>query len=179
MQEQNYQNHRKLDPVFHIVLLAIIIYLIVQSIINLVGAFSNNNNKAQAVMFFFIAIALAISYIKIRTFPIKAQDRAIRAEENLRYFTLTGKLLDKNLKISQIIALRFAPDHENGRPGRSRSKRKPEQRSNKKSNTKLEARPSSGLILFKSGNIFIIYLSGVMYFIIAIISSSPKGDSAC
>jgi len=41
-----------------------------------------------------------------------AQDRAIRAEENLRYFALTGKLLDSRLTISQIIALRFAPDNE-------------------------------------------------------------------
>jgi hypothetical protein len=46
------------------------------------------------------------------TKALKVQDRTIRAEENLRYFALTGKLLDKNLKISQIIALRFAPDHE-------------------------------------------------------------------
>ena len=112
MNEQNYKNHRKLVPSFHFVLLLIILYLIVQSTINLVEAFVDNNGKSQASMFFFIAIALAISYLKIRSFPIKAQDRAIRAEENLRYFTLTGKLLDKNLTISQIIALRFAPDHE-------------------------------------------------------------------
>jgi hypothetical protein len=112
MQEQNYENHRKLDPVFHIVLLAIIIYLIVQSIINLVDTYLHGGSRQQAIMFLMIVIAISISYIKIRTFPIKAQDRAIRAEENLRYFTLTGKLLDKNLTISQIIALRFAPDHE-------------------------------------------------------------------
>jgi Family of unknown function (DUF6526) len=112
MQEQHYKNHKKLVPSFHIVLLLIILYLLVQSTINLVEAFSNSNGKSQAIMFFLIAIAFAISYVKIRTFPIKAQDRAIRAEENLRYFTLTGKLLDKNLTISQIIALRFAPDHE-------------------------------------------------------------------
>jgi hypothetical protein len=48
----------------------------------------------------------------IRTFSLGAQDRAIRAEENLRYFTLTGKLLDSKLTLRQIIALRFAPDEE-------------------------------------------------------------------
>jgi len=112
MQEQNYENHRKLDPLFHIVLLAIIIYLVVQSIINLVDTFSYGGSRQQAIMFLMIAIAFAISYVKIRTYPLKVQDRTIRAEENLRYFALTGKLLDKNLKISQIIALRFAPDHE-------------------------------------------------------------------
>src|ERR1017187_7525124 len=112
MQEQNYENHRKLDPLFHIVLLAIIIYLIGQSIINLVDTYSHGGSRQQAIMFIMIAIAFAISYVKIRIYPLKVQDRAIRAEENLRYFALTGKLLDKNLKISQIIALRFAPDHE-------------------------------------------------------------------
>jgi hypothetical protein len=112
MQEQNYKNHRKFVPVFHIVLLAIIIYLVVQSIINLIDVYSHGGNRQQAIMFLMIAIAFLICFIKIRSFPLKVQDRAIRAEENLRYFTLTGKLLDKNLNISQIIALRFAPDHE-------------------------------------------------------------------
>ena len=112
MQEQNYKNHRKLDPLFHIILLAIIIYLFVQSVINLVDTYSHGGSRQQAVMFLMIAIAFAISFAKIRTFPLKVQDRAIRAEENLRYYILTGKPLDKKLTISQIIALRFAPDHE-------------------------------------------------------------------
>ncbi len=47
-----------------------------------------------------------------REFPLRAQDRAIRVEENLRHFVLTGKLLDKGLSMSQIIALRFADDEE-------------------------------------------------------------------
>lgn len=47
-----------------------------------------------------------------RNFAIKAQDRAIRAEENLRHFAMTGKLLDSRLTISQIIGLRFASDAE-------------------------------------------------------------------
>ena len=47
-----------------------------------------------------------------RSFPLKAQDRAIRAEENFRYYLLTGKLLPSGLKISQIVALRFASDDE-------------------------------------------------------------------
>ena len=45
-------------------------------------------------------------------FAVGAQDRAIRAEENLRHFALTGKLLDKRLRKSQVIALRFADDDE-------------------------------------------------------------------
>ena len=48
----------------------------------------------------------------MRAFPARVQDRAIRAEENLRHYVLTGKLLDPRLKVSQIIALRFADDEE-------------------------------------------------------------------
>jgi len=47
-----------------------------------------------------------------RMFAVKAQDRGIRAEENLRHFALTGKLLDARLTIRQIIGLRFASDDE-------------------------------------------------------------------
>ena len=42
----------------------------------------------------------------------KAQDRAIRAEEQLRHYVLTGKLLDRRLTMRQIVALRFASDAE-------------------------------------------------------------------
>lgn len=39
-----------------------------------------------------------------RGFALKAQDRAIRAEENFRHFILSGKPFDKNLRMGQIIA---------------------------------------------------------------------------
>jgi hypothetical protein len=63
-------------------------------------------------MFVLMAIALSIISVLLRTFPLMAQDRAIKAEENLRHFALTGKLLDGRLTLSQIIALRFASDNE-------------------------------------------------------------------
>ena len=47
-----------------------------------------------------------------RTFALKAQDRGVRAEENLRHFVMTGKLMDPRLTIQQIVALRFASDEE-------------------------------------------------------------------
>ena len=47
-----------------------------------------------------------------RLFPLKAQDRAIRAEEQLRHYVMTGKLLDARLTVRQIVALRFASDGE-------------------------------------------------------------------
>lgn len=47
-----------------------------------------------------------------RSFALMAQDRAIRAEENLRHLSLTGKMLPVGLSMRQIIALRFAEDTE-------------------------------------------------------------------
>jgi hypothetical protein len=59
-----------------------------------------------------LCLALFILSFLARIFAMKAQDRAIRAEENLRHFVLTGKLLDPRLSVRQIIGLRFAPDEE-------------------------------------------------------------------
>jgi hypothetical protein len=53
-----------------------------------------------------------VLYWYTRRFALKAQDRAIRAEENIRHFILTGKPLDTGLRLRQIIALRFASDEE-------------------------------------------------------------------
>jgi hypothetical protein len=51
-------------------------------------------------------------YAYVRLFPLRAQDRAIRAEENFRYYLVTGKPLPPGLRMGQIIALRFASDEE-------------------------------------------------------------------
>jgi hypothetical protein len=59
-----------------------------------------------------IAVVLLLIWWYARVFGLKAQDRAIRAEENFRYYLLTGKQLDSRLRMSQIVALRFAPDDE-------------------------------------------------------------------
>ena len=66
----------------------------------------------MAALLTLAAFIFAVLWIYIRTFPLKAQDRAIRAEENLRHYVLTGKLFPAELKLPQIIGLRFAPDSE-------------------------------------------------------------------
>ena len=57
-------------------------------------------------------IVLLLIGFYTRTFALIAQDRAIKAEENLRHYLLTGKTLDAKLKVRQIIGLRFASDEE-------------------------------------------------------------------
>lgn len=114
MGKQNYQNHRKIKPDSkpQITLYLCVISLFLLSIANMCRALYLANGRITALLFILTALSLLAGYFTYRPFSLKAQDRAIRAEENLRHFVLTGKLLDKSLTISQIIALRFAPDEE-------------------------------------------------------------------
>jgi len=73
---------------------------------------ANEGSVLLGVTLLLLAIIIALASFYARRFALKAQDRAIRAEENLRHFVLTGKLLDPQLRMSQIIALRFAGNEE-------------------------------------------------------------------
>jgi Family of unknown function (DUF6526) len=110
MKMQDYKNHRRLVPGFHIVSGLAILVLLIGSIINLFH--SGHRNLFAASLLCLASVILGMLFWWVRSFPLIAQDRAIRAEENLRHFALTGKLLDPRLKISQVIALRFASDDE-------------------------------------------------------------------
>jgi Family of unknown function (DUF6526) len=112
MKKQNYSNHRRWVPGYHFVLSSL---LIIGTLIAGVNALRHMPNTGGFVSAVLIENAFACGLLLFwysRQFPLKVQDRAIRAEENLRYYALTGKLLDDRLNIRQIIALRFAPDEE-------------------------------------------------------------------
>lgn len=110
MKDQNFKNHAKLVPGFHGVLFVALIALLVGSVYHLFRTTSENLYLASLMVL--IAIILIVMAWYVRTFPLKAQDRAIRAEENMRHYMMTGKLLPSDLRMSQIIALRFASDDE-------------------------------------------------------------------
>jgi len=115
MSEQNYKNHTRLDPVHHFITGVILIILLAGSSMGLFHACHDCSNHAalhNAMLFFAISIALILIWLKARSYALKAQDRAIRAEENLRHFIATGKALDSRLRMGQIVALRFAGDDE-------------------------------------------------------------------
>lgn len=108
---QNYQNHARLVTGFHKVLSLLIFAGLIGSIFNLYKSFSNDTfYSASLITLLFICCVFLFWYT--RSFPLKAQDRAIRSEENFRYYLLTGKALPNELSVSQIVALRFAPDAE-------------------------------------------------------------------
>lgn len=59
-----------------------------------------------------LVVIVFIEGLYLRLFALKAQDRAIRVEENLRHYVLNGSLLNPKLDTRQIIGLRFASDEE-------------------------------------------------------------------
>ena len=95
---------------YHILTLLSILTLLVSSVRNLI--YSSSENLYSASLIVLLGLILLSLYIHARVFSLKAQDRAVRAEENLRYFILTGKRLDPRLSLAQVIALRFASDEE-------------------------------------------------------------------
>jgi hypothetical protein len=112
MQTQNYSNHRRYIFLFHIVLFFMILALIGGSFHNLFQSFGDESRLYNASLICLVSVCLLLLFFYCRTFPLKAQDRAIRAEEIFRHFILTGKSLDTRLTMRQIIGLRFAPDDE-------------------------------------------------------------------
>ena len=112
MAEQNYANHTRLVPPFHYVLLPILLLTLIESIVNLIQSWGDHERLYSAALIVALSFAGFLTAFFGRVFALKAQDRAIRAEENLRHFAMTGKLLDKRLSALQIVALRFASDGE-------------------------------------------------------------------
>jgi len=112
MEAQNYANHRRNVPIFHFVLLPIILLTLIGSFVNLYQSWGDHQRQYSASLIVVIMVCLALLSVTARLFSLKAQDRAIRAEENLRHYVMTGKLLNPKLTVRQIIGLRFASDQE-------------------------------------------------------------------
>lgn len=110
MQTQNFKNHSQIVPGFHYVTLLLLVAVLIGSIVNLIN--SAHENVYSASLLVVLTIATILLAFFARGFALKAQDRAIRAEENFRHFIATGKPMDSTLTMGQIIALRFAGNDE-------------------------------------------------------------------
>lgn len=111
MSKQNLQNHTQRVPGFLAVLLTIFVTFI-GSAVNLYNSIGDHQRLYSASLLLVLTGCVFFLAVFARTFALRAQDRAIRAEENLRHYVLTGKLLDARLTPSQIVGLRFASDAE-------------------------------------------------------------------
>lgn len=112
MSDQNYGNHTRLFPPFHFMLLPALLIGVIGSFVNLRQSLGDPQRLYSASLIVLVLVTLTATALFARTFALKAQDRAIRAEENLRHFVITGKPLDPRLTIRQIIGLRFASNDE-------------------------------------------------------------------
>lgn len=108
--EQNYEHHRKMDPIFHF---GIIFLGLITLILSVVFFFQHLGSQwLLSVIVLGFALMLVLITVRLRGYALQLQDRIIRNEENFRYYRLTGNQLDSKLSLKQVIALRFAGDEE-------------------------------------------------------------------
>jgi hypothetical protein len=112
MSTQNYANHARFVPLYHYVLFGMLFLTLIGSVVNLYLSIDDHQRLYSAALIVVLTVCVLLLFFFARTFPLKAQDRAIRAEESLRYFVMTGKAFDPRLSVLQIVALRFASDGE-------------------------------------------------------------------
>jgi hypothetical protein len=112
MDTQNYANHRQTVAGFHFVLFPLLVLTLGGSVTNLILSWGDHARVYSASLIVVLTVCMIMLCGFCRMFALKAQDRAIRAEENLRHYVLTAKLLDPKLTVRQIVGLRFAPDDE-------------------------------------------------------------------
>jgi hypothetical protein len=107
---QSLKNHARLDPPYHFVLTAV---LAVNLFIVLCFTWKNLNYFTEWLVV--LSIAVFIPLLKLRSYPLKVQDRVIRLEERLRLQALAPAEWHAQiyrLSEDQLIALRFASDDE-------------------------------------------------------------------
>jgi hypothetical protein len=109
---QSYKNHGQIVFLYHRVLTLLLLLILIGSLVNLTKSWADSTRFYSASLIVALTLAAILLFVFVRVFPLKAQDRAIRAEEQLRHYVLTGKLLDNRLTMRQIVALRFASDAE-------------------------------------------------------------------
>ena len=109
---QSHANHARIVPMYHIVTFGLLVVTFIGSLVNLYQSLGDHARLYSASLLVALTLSTVFLFFLARVFALKAQDRAIRAEEQLRHFVLTGTLLDSRLTLGQIIALRFAPDGE-------------------------------------------------------------------
>ncbi len=107
---QNFENHTRIVPPFHLVALPILALNLIWSIVRVIRHFS-----FDAIVALLLAVALVIVAVFARVFALTVQDRVIRLEMRLRL----AQLLPADLKprigeftAGQLVALRFASDEE-------------------------------------------------------------------
>jgi hypothetical protein len=107
---QNLKNHARFDPPYHIILFLVLVVNLVIFIVHLV-----HHPHFHAAWFVVLSVAAFVAWLRLRTYPLKVQDRIIRLEERLRLQALAPSEWHSQifrLTEDQLIGLRFAADDE-------------------------------------------------------------------
>jgi Family of unknown function (DUF6526) len=109
---QSYATHRQIVPLYHVVLFGLLMLTLIGAAVNLYESLGSSERLYSASLIVVLTFATILLAFFSRAFALKAQDRAIRAEEQLRHYVLTAAPLDRRLTMRQIVGLRFASDEE-------------------------------------------------------------------
>lgn len=107
---QDLKHHARLDPAFHIVGFFTLTANLVIAIVHAV-----RHPDFWSAWLVVLSFAIFFPFFRIRTYPLKVQDRVIRLEERLRLQALAPAEWHSQiyrLSEDQLIGLRFASDEE-------------------------------------------------------------------
>ena len=107
---QSLKNHARLDPSYHFLLLAVYVANLVYA-----GFHLYRQPSLSSGWYLVLSLIVIVPLVKLRTYPLKVQDRVIRLEERLRLQALAPQEWHAQiyrLNEDQLIALRFAADDE-------------------------------------------------------------------
>jgi hypothetical protein len=107
---QSLKNHARFDPPFHFFLTFVSLGTVIVSVVYLV-----HHLCFYSAWLVLVSVAAFIALFKLRSYPLKVQDRVIRLEERLRLQALAPAEWHAQiyrLSEDQLIGLRFAADDE-------------------------------------------------------------------
>lgn len=113
MNTQNYSNHARYNPLHHFVITPLTLVFLAWTGNKM--DFSTPESISESIYLFIGAFVLVLLPVLARMYALTLQNRIILNEMRNRYFHLTGETFEsreRNLTLSQIIALRFAGDSE-------------------------------------------------------------------
>lgn len=113
MKNQNYGNHTRYFPFHHFVITPLTLIFLGWTVSKM--DFSSQETTLESIYLFIGAFVLFLLPLLARVYALTLQNRIILNEMRNRYFHLTGKSFEEkeqNLRLGQIIALRFAGNDE-------------------------------------------------------------------
>jgi hypothetical protein len=109
---QSFKNHGRFDPPFHLLFL-VLFANVVFSVFHVIRHW--HQSPIVSSWYLVLSLLVFIPYIKLRSYPLKVQDRIIRLEERMRLQALAPSEWHAqiyHLTEDQLIGLRFAADDE-------------------------------------------------------------------